>query len=76
MRQWFYPTAVAGDLKRAFLPVRIREADLSELEVLRFTGALFGLSLHLLLGRVINCHLETWEAKIQNLWLSFKETCV
>ena len=89
VRQWSYPTAVAGDLKKAFLRVRIREADcdalrfhwkrdeLSELEVPRFTGALFGLtSSHLLLGRVIDCHLETWEAKIQNLWLSFKETCV
>ena len=51
--------------------------DLSELEVLRFTRALFGLmSSHLLLGVVVDCHLETWEEKIQNLWLSFKKTCV
>lgn len=27
VRQWSYPIAVAGDLKKAFLPVRIREAD-------------------------------------------------
>ena len=25
--QWSYPIAAAGDLKKAFLPVRIREAD-------------------------------------------------
>ena len=27
VRQWSYPIAVAGDLKKAFLPVHIREAD-------------------------------------------------
>lgn len=27
VRQWSYPIAVAGDLKKAFLQVRIKEAD-------------------------------------------------
>ena len=42
--------------------------DLSELEVLRFTRALFGLtSSPFLLGGVIDCHLETREAKMPEL---------
>ena len=80
VRQRSYPIAVAGDLKKAFLQVRIKEAekdalrfhwkrdDLSELEVLRFTRALFGLtSSPFLLGGVIDCHLETREAKMPEL---------
>ena len=51
------PVALAGDLKQAFLPVRMREKDrdvmrlhwikdlaIKKVESLRFTAALFGLS--------------------------------
>ena len=56
VRQRCYPVAVTGDLKKAFLQVRIRELDRdalrfhwknnehSPLETLRFTRALFGLA--------------------------------
>ena len=57
MRNRLKPIALAGDLKQAFLQVRIRMEDrdalrfhwlknkaTSEVEVLRFTRALFGLA--------------------------------
>ena len=66
--------AVVGDLKKAFLQVRIGECDRdalrfhmmpgehSKIETLRFTRALFGLAPSLfLLGGVIEYHLDTWE---------------
>ena len=75
-----YPVAVTGDLKKAFLQVRIRELDRdalrfhweknehSPLETLRFTRALFGLTCSLfLLGGVLECHLEAWEPKMPEL---------
>lgn len=68
----FHPVRVTGDLKQAFLQVRIKEAERvaltfhwrinehSELETLRFTRALFGLAPSpLLLGGVIEHHLES-----------------
>ena len=68
--------ALVGDLKQAFLQVRIKEADrdalqfhwkpdeLSELQTLRFTRALFGLTCSpFLLGGVIEHHLETWKER-------------
>ena len=76
VRMRFHPVALAGDLKQAFLQVRIKEADrdalrfhwkpdeLSELQTLRFTRALFGLTCSpFLLGGVIEHHLETWKER-------------
>ena len=76
IRQRSYPIAVTGDLKKAFLQVRIKEQDRkplrfhwrkdenSELETLRFTRALFGLTCSpFLLGGVIEYFLGTWEPK-------------
>ena len=73
VRGRFHPVAIAGDLKQAFLQVRIREEDRDALrfqwledlkskrvETLRFTRALFGLAPSpFLLGGVIQQHLET-----------------
>ena len=80
VRQRFYPVAVTGDLKKAFLQVRIRELDRdalrfhwknnehSPLETLRFTRALFGLTCSpFLLGGVLKCHLEACEPKMPEL---------
>ena len=74
VHQCCYPVAVTGDLKKAFLQVRIRELDRdalrfhskqnehSALETLRFTRALFGLTCSpFLLGGVLECHLGPWE---------------
>ena len=74
VRSRTHPVAVVGDLKKAFLQVRIRGCDRdalrfhwkpgehSEIETLRFTRALFGLvSSPFLLGGVIEYHLDTWE---------------
>ena len=77
VRMRFHPVAVTGDLKKAFLQVRIKEADrdalrfhwkpreLSELQTLRFTRALFGLTCSpFLLGGVVEQHLNTWEERM------------
>ena len=72
VRGRFHPVALAGDLKQAFLQVRIREEDrdvmrfhwfkdlkTKEVITLRFTRALFGLSPSpFLLGGVIQQHLD------------------
>ena len=72
VRGRFHPVALAGDLKQAFLQVRIREEDrdvmrfhwfkdlkTKEIITLRFTRALFGLSPSpFLLGGVIQQHLD------------------
>ena len=71
--------AVSGDLQKAFLQVRIREADRdamrfhwlrdkhSPLTTLRLTRALFGLtSSPFLLGAVIEAHLNNWEEKTRS----------
>ena len=69
--------AVAGDLRQAFLQVRIREEDRDatrfhwlrdleskEVETLRFTRALFGMSTSpFLLGGVIEQHLNNLQHK-------------
>lgn len=66
VRMRFHPVVLTGDLKQAFLQVRIKEAERdalrfhwapdeqSDIETLRFTRALFGLaSSPFLLGGVI-----------------------
>lgn len=74
----FQPVALAGDLKQAFLQVRIREEDrdvmrfhwlkdldTKRVETLRLTRALFGLSTSpFLLGGVIDQHLKN----LQNIY--------
>ena len=74
VRVRFQPVALRGDMKQAFLQVRIREEDRDALrfhwlrdletrrvEVLRFTHALFGLAQSpFFLGGVIKQHLEVY----------------
>ena len=76
MRSRFHAVAIVGDLRQAFLQVRIRENDIDalrfhwlkdlktrEVEVLRFTRAFFGLAPSLfLLAAVIKEHLHTCKA--------------
>ena len=76
----FNPVALAGDLKQAFLRVRIREEDrdvmrfhwlkdlkTKQVETLRFTRALFGLSTSpFLLGGVIDQHLRNLQQNFPN----------
>ena len=73
VRNRFHAVAIVGDLRQAFLQVRIRESDRDalrfhwlkdletrEVEVLRFTRALFGLAPSpFLLAAVIQEHLHT-----------------
>ena len=72
VRNRFHPVAISGDLKQAFLQVRIWEPErdvmrfhwykdlkTKEIEALRFTRALFGLAPSpFLLGGVLREHLE------------------
>ena len=73
----FHPVALTGDLKQAFLQVRIKEAkrdalrfhwkphDDAEVETLRFTRALFGPTCSpFLLEGVTEHHLELWEDRM------------
>ncbi len=76
VRNRFHPVAPSGDLKQAFLQVRIREDDRDALrfhwlkdlttrkvETRRFTRALFGLSTSpFLLGGVIEQHLQSMQS--------------
>ena len=75
MRNRLKPVALCGDLKQAFLQIRIREEDRdalrfhwinnkdpAQIEVLRFTRALFGLvQSPFLLGATIEEHLSSSE---------------
>ena len=74
VRGRFNPVALTGDLQKAFLQIRIRTDDRdalrfhwrkdaqSDLEILRFTRAPFGLvSSPFLLEGVIDAHLNNWE---------------
>eukprot|EP00794_Sanderia_malayensis_P007573 gene7573-biopygen6100 len=77
VRNRLKPVALCGDLKQAFLQVRIREEDRdslrfhwlknqdpTQIEVLRFTRALFGLvQSPFLLGATIEEHLKRCEGK-------------
>ncbi|XP_068697582.1 uncharacterized protein [Montipora foliosa] len=77
VRARFHPVAIAGDIKQAFLQVRIREEDRDTLrfhwlkdlnsqivETLRFTRALFGLTCSpFLLGGVVQNLLESCREK-------------
>ncbi|KAL9957559.1 hypothetical protein ACROYT_G039201, partial [Oculina patagonica] len=77
IRGRFNPVAITGDIKKAFLQVRIRpeerdalrfhwlkNMETKEVETLRFTRALFGLGPSpFLLGGVIEQHLDTWSLK-------------
>ena len=71
------PVALADDLKQAFLQVRIREGDRDamrlkdlktmQVETLRFTGALFGLSTSPFLhGGIIDQHLRNLQKNFLN----------
>ena len=70
----FYPILLTGDLKKAFLQIRIKEQERDSLRfhwkepssdnliVYRFTRALFGLtSSPFLLAGVLNHHLDQWK---------------
>jgi hypothetical protein len=76
VRSQFLPILLTGDLEKAFLQVRIKEAERDALRfhwkvprcddtvVYRFTRALFGLTcLPFLLNGVLNEHLKSWETK-------------
>ena len=76
VRGHFNPVAITGDLQKAFLAVRVKEIDrnamhfhwhqdeLSPLETLRFTRALFGLAPSpFLLGGVIEMHFNNWKER-------------
>ena len=76
VRQRAYPIAVTGDIRQAFLQIRIRESERDvlrfhwrsseedEIESLRFTRALFGLAPSpFLLNGVLEAHLDAWEER-------------
>ena len=81
-----YPILLTGDLKRAFLQIRIMEEErdsmrfhwkhpnTSEIDVYRFTRALFGLTCSpFLLGGVINEHLDNWKVRYPEMVKELRE---
>ena len=78
VRERFHPIAIAGDIRKAFLQVRIKESDRdalrfhwlrvlnsSEIQILRFSRALFGLAPSpFLLQGVIKQHLKSWSDRL------------
>ena len=76
----FHSMALTGDMQKAFLQVRIREEerdalrffwlkdlDSGEVQILRFTRALFGLAPSpFLLGGVVEQHLESWNDSLND----------
>ena len=78
VRGRFQSVALAGDMRKAFLQVRIREGERdalrfhwlrdlhsTEIQTLRFTRALFGLAPSpFLLGGVVEQHLESWSDRL------------
>ena len=80
VRSRFYPVLLTGDLKKAFLQVRIKEEERdalrfhwrppnsSKTSILRFTRVLFGMTCSpFLLGGVIHQHLNVWEKQYPEL---------
>ena len=76
IQQRTYAVVLAGDIKKAFLQIRIHESERdalrfhwqtdsdSEVQTFRFTRVLFGLAPSpFLLGGVLECHLDTWAEK-------------
>ena len=76
IQQRGYPVILAGDIKEAFLQIRIHESERdalhflwradahSEIETYRFTRVLFGLAPSpFLLGGVLEYHLNSWAKK-------------
>ena len=70
----FHPVLLTGDLKKAFLQIRIKQEERDalrfhwqepasdEIKIYRFTRALFGLtSSPFLLAGVLNQHLDSWK---------------
>ena len=82
----FNPVLLTGDLKKAFLQIRIKqeerdslrfhwkEPDCDGIKVYRFTRALFGLtSSPFLLAGVLNQHLDAWEDRYPELVKELRE---
>ena len=77
-RNRFHSVAVTGDIRKAFLQIKIRQAErdslrfhwikdvhLSEVEILRFTRVVFSLAPSpFLLNGVIQQHLEPWRPRL------------
>ena len=76
VRQRAFPVAVNADLRRAFLQIRVKEADRDaprfhwrssaeeEVETWQFTRVLFGLAPSpFLLNGVLEAHLDAWEER-------------
>ena len=82
----FHPILLTGDLKQAFLQVRIKAHDRDSLrfhwkepnsdaiQVYRFTRALFGLTCSpFLLGGVLKHHLDAWEERYPEIVKQIRE---
>ncbi len=76
VQQRAFPVVISGDIKQAFLQIRVRECERNALqfhwrsnvdaEILtyRFTRVLFGLAPSpFLLGGVLECHLDSWSKR-------------
>ena len=86
VRSRFHPILLTGDLKQAFLQIRIKAEDRDSLrfhwketgndaiQIYRFTRALFGLTFSpFLLGGVLKHHLDAWEDRYPEIVKQLRE---
>ena len=86
VRSRFHPILLTGDLKQAFLQIRIKAEDRDSLrfhwketgndtiQIYRFTRALFGLTCSpFLLGGVLKHHLDAWEDRYPEIVKQLRE---
>ena len=86
VRSRFHPILLTGDLKQAFLQIRIKaenrdslrfhwkETGKDAIQIYRFTRALFGLTCSpFLLGGVLKYHLDAWEDRYPEIVKQLRE---
>ena len=87
VRQRVYPVAVSGDIRQAFMQIRVCESERDalrfhwrsqeeiEVETYRFKRVLFGLTpSSFLLNALLEAHLDTWQKRCPNVVVELRKS--